>query len=318
VWAGPFAGGEATGSGFVRITGFVAAFVAFSAQGAQDVLITQTVDRSNSVYHRQGYAAIAPEVTESIGGVLSQAAVVADQINPLSVIFPDVEGTRDPGYILVRRGTTEARLPIAYSELVPIALFVDGRATALFTLHNPLPKDFERSAGFVRSDVGGRIALEFRGTRFENPLYSADLDRPLLGQNEPTLVIAANAGLRAFGLMTPANLQRNWSYINTDVGRTYTLALDHERAEISGGIVRYSWRVTDTGDRQNYEIMIANPLFNRAAVEQATGAARSRTTQAWQTLRSEVENLNRELARSPSTVPSNDALRQLIQQTSSI
>ena len=204
-------------------------------------LVTQRIDRSDSVYHATGEHVFQHELLKNIGGVLSQGTVgfVGSGRLPTVELVLDADG-KYPGYIAVNGASALSRYRIRFAELLPAALFVDSEGTSLYTLWSAdrLPATFSADAGFVETERGlGSVAIEFAGTRYEDALIFLDLCASCVAVPEDTLNAVIAESLAAAEVAS-----RTVSYINTDVGASFRLqARDTSRVAVVGTVSRYYW-----------------------------------------------------------------------------
>ena len=202
-----------------------------------------SVDRTGVAYHASGNDVFRPAVLRSIGGVLSQGSVEVGHDGPAPKVglALGLDGYY-PGYLLVSDGASSLRYRIGYDDLVPMALFVDGGGTSLYTLWEDerLPADFRREAGFATYEGGrGLVAIEFAETRFADALHFLDTCIgcvAFLDESTPPAGSARTAPIAETGST------RLSSYINADVGVPFE-AREARAGEmaVTGSIVRFHW-----------------------------------------------------------------------------
>ncbi len=215
------------------------------ADGEFDEIVLDSLDRTGSVYHPVGDDVLQRKVLQSIGGVLSQGGTVPvlRGQQPTSVEFMLGPDGAYPGYVGVSDGAWIGRYRIRYTDLVPMALFVDSGGTSLYTLweEDKLPANFPSEAGFARHARGpGFVALEFAGTRYADALRFLDTCVGCVRVPDDEQAAASNAG--AMFDAAASGGRRSSSYINTDVGSLFGLQdMDGDLVTVTGGIVRIHW-----------------------------------------------------------------------------
>ena len=217
--------------------------VDLGAEESGSEIVSRSVDRTGVAYHATRDDVFQPAVLQAIGGVLSQGSVGGGRNGqaPKVAFALGPDGTY-PGYVLVSDGAASARYRIRYDELVPMALFVDGGGTSLYTLWSAdrLPADFQREAGFAKYEGGpGFVAIEFAATRFADALFFLDTCAGCVALPDDDLESAINARTSSD---TETGSRRVSSYINADVGLRFKLEETKVGAyEVTGGIVRFRW-----------------------------------------------------------------------------
>ena len=221
------------------------------ARGTGRKIVSRSVDRTGVAYHASGNDVFQPIVLRNIGGVLSQGRVAAGPDGQVpKVRFLLGQDGAYPGYLLVSDGAASVRYRIGYEDLVPMALFVDGGGTSLYTLWgtDKLPTDFQREAGFA-SYRGGRgfVAIEFAATGFADALYFLDTCIGCMAFSDDSS--ATGNARTASG--TEAGSRERSSYINADVGvRFEAQETSAGTIEVTGGIIRFHWSAdAGTGKR---------------------------------------------------------------------
>lgn len=226
----------------------IAMFTAISTALAQHSgLVTRSVPR-DPMPHVVGHAVLSPQVVTTWGGVVGQADALMIQGEPvtdlrlrLALDESDDDGLR------VDFGGTSLVYPIQYSDLVPMALFVESGGTGLYTAFpsSQLDDDFDTRAGTIVLDSGDRIALEFAGTAFEAALYEVDhcidclVAAPERFQTLADSVEYEWQNIR--GWIIDANNRRESSYINTDFGSDVLVETNGNQLELTSTIARYDW-----------------------------------------------------------------------------
>ena len=237
--------------------------VDLGAEESGSEIVSRSVDRTGVAYHATGNDVFQPVVLQTIGGVLSQGSVGGgrDGRAPKVEFALGPDGAY-PGHVLVSDGAVDGRYRIAYDELVPMALFVDGGGTSLYTLwgDNRLPANFQREAGFAKYDVGhGFVAIEFAATRFADALYFVDTcDRCVAFPDDDSEASVRARMTGRFG--TEAGSERRRSYINADVGSTFEVEETGAGAiEVTGDIIRFYWSA-DAGAGQRVSVDTKRPI----------------------------------------------------------
>lgn len=194
-----------------------------------------------------GLRALARANLLRVRGVLSQTTELTFTGGEASVAIALTSSSEYPGYIAVRLNgsPTSYHYPIAYSDLVPMALFIDAGGTTLYTLPDPdapAASSFASDAGLVDHRLDGMVALELRGTRYADAMYFLDT---CIGCVEPAddditrLVDDLNAADPS-----PASadflemLRLSTTYINTDIGLSYQITTRDTRLRVNGTILR--------------------------------------------------------------------------------
>ncbi|MCY4662573.1 MAG: hypothetical protein OXF93_22595 [Acidobacteria bacterium] len=219
----------------------IAVLVTYSLHASEQygATVLRSVNRSGTFQLSQA-AVFSFDVLDAYGGVLSQTdTLFAETDGPGSYsVTIDLDTGEYPGYLTVNHGSMEGRYFIAYADLVPMALFVDSGATALYTLwgEGRLPNEFLTAGGFVAHRVRGHVAVEFDGTRYADALYFIDLCETCLSGRE----IAAGVSLEK-QLGKSAAGRSGSSYINTDVELPYHFDVVNGGVVLSGGVARFRW-----------------------------------------------------------------------------
>lgn len=220
----------------------------FHAAEQYSARIFRSVNRSPG-FHPSQAAVFQFDVLRARGGVLSQTShllTATGERAPFSVAL-DLDSGEYPGYVLVRHADTTVPYPIEYSDLVPMALFVDSDATSLYTLWDDaddrLPQDFLRQAGFVEHRIRGLVALEFHDTQYSDALYFLDLCLGCRGEQELVVGDDLTQALRE----SSGAAEDSSSYINTDVGLPFIFSADSGWADLNGRIGRFQWEVSSSG-----------------------------------------------------------------------
>ena len=202
--------------------------------------ILRSLNRSAS-FHLSQSAVFTFDLLQAVGGVLSQTNALLTDTGAAGTfsLTVDLDSGEYPGYITVRHIETRAPYSIAYSDLVPMALFVDSDATGLYTLWSEqrLPDRFLHNAGFVQHDIRGHVALEFDATRYSDALYFIDLCDECLGYQQIPVDVSLEKQLSKSAAGRPGS-----SYLNTDVTLPFGFSVVDGRADVSGGIARFRWR----------------------------------------------------------------------------
>lgn len=212
--------------------------LAYWAEAAQiESYITLSVDRTNSPYHRVG---ISGRLLRAIGGVQSQGVATVGLCEDDHIrLYFQLESGSYPGYLNARLCGTEAKVLLPYDELVPLVLFVDSGGTSLYTAFD-LDAEFMKNAGFVKHKEGGLVALELKGTRFEEAVSSIDFCEHCLSEDTDDELREA--------ISPRAETERGnidyeeGSYINTDLGIPHIVTVEEGEIAVSGGIARYHWK----------------------------------------------------------------------------
>ena len=204
--------------------------------------ILRSLNRS-ATFHPSQAGVFQFDVLEAIGGVLSQTnRLIAEtgESGPFS-ITADLENGQYPGYVTVHHMGTQTQYSIEYSDLVPMALFVDSGGTSLYTLwrDQDLPPSFLHEAGFMEHNIDGELALEFNDTRYANALYFVDLCEYCLDDQ----AIHVGVDLEK-DLWKSADGRGGSSYINTDVRLPFHFSVVAGSADLTGGIARFEWRTS--------------------------------------------------------------------------
>ena len=209
--------------------------------------ILHSLNRSAD-FHPSQAAVFQFDVLQAIGGVLSQTSrlLAATGERGTFSITLDLESGEYPGYVIVRHAETTVPYMIEYSDLVPMALFVDSGGASLYTLWNEdddrLPEDFQRVAGFVEHHVRGHVALEFNDTQYSDALYFIDRCRGCLGERD------LNVGDGLTQVLRESSGERTGSsYINTDVGMPFIFSVDTGWVDLDGRIGRFHWDTSSSG-----------------------------------------------------------------------
>ena len=159
-------------------------------------------------------------------GGLSQGSVAKDRDGQAPKV--ELALRRDgayAGHVLVSDGEATRRYRIRYDELVPMALFVDGGGTSLYTFWNAerLPPNFQREAGFAKYDVGqGFVAIEFAATRFADALHFLDTCGRCVAFPDDDSDASVRAR-RTGRFASEAGNERRGNYINADVDSTFEI-----------------------------------------------------------------------------------------------
>lgn len=163
-------------------------------------------------------------VLAAIRGVLAQASIEYPE-NKVALALGQGECSE-----CIRVSTLDKNVVyhIAYDDLVPMVLFVEGGGVSLYTIpsHGTSTLDyahFQIDAGFVSSSNEiGLIALEFKGTKYEQALQFLDLCNDLCVESSPPY---------------------DWaSYINHDAEQKYTFSFAATTLRINGGVFRTYWK----------------------------------------------------------------------------
>ena len=225
--------------------------VDLGAEESGSEIVSSSVDRTGVAYHATGNDVFQLAVLQTIGGVLSQGSVAGgrDGQAPKVEFALGLDGAY-PGHVLVSDGVARGRYRIRYDELVPMALFVDGGGTSLYTLWSAdsLPANFQREAGFGKYDGGpGFVAIEFAATRFADTLYFLDTCAACVAFPDDDSEAVVNERTSSDA---EAGSERLSSYINADVGSPFELEETSAGAiEVTGGISRFRWSA-EVGSRR--------------------------------------------------------------------
>lgn len=233
-------------------------------------LITASLNRSGSSYHKTGYQGVFNRsVLLNVGGVLSQANQLNDQSGkPIRVAIELMPSDTYSGSFVVRQAGTQGNYTIEYTDLVPMALFVDSGGTSLYTLwEDDLFPSFRRDAGFVKHSGDGYVALEFAGTRYADALYCADICQGCLGSPDANLASKIMENISKINLDMERDEIGRGSQINTDLALSFLINVRESRAIIEGGIVRLYWKFVGSS---NVEIKKAVPLVPPDGLSQQT------------------------------------------------
>ena len=228
-------------------------------------IVSGSVNRTGIAYHATGNDVFRPVVLQNIGGVLSQGSVAAgpDGQAPKVEFLLGPDGAY-PGYLLVSDGAARVRYRIGYDDLVPMALFVDGGGTSLYTLWgaDKLPANFQREAGFAKFKAGrGFVAIEFAATRYADALYFMDTCAGCVAFPD---VDPAESG-------TEAGSRRRSSYINADVGSQFEVKETGAGAiEVTGSIVRFHWSA-DAGTGKRVSVNRKQPVVRPGELQANVG-----------------------------------------------
>ena len=216
----------------------------FQATEQYPARILRSISRSSD-FHPSQASTFQFEMLQALGGVLSQTqALLADHggDGTFSVTL-DLDGGAYPGYVTVSHMETRTQYPIEYSDLVPMALFVDAGATSLYTLWNEgrLPEGFLLKAGFLAHHIRGHLALEFDGTRYADALYFIDRCNSCLGYRDMPVDVNLEKEL-----WKSAEGQSGSSYLNADLTLPFRFRVVDGRADLTGGIARFNWSTGST------------------------------------------------------------------------
>ena len=224
-------------------------------------VVSRSVDRTGVAYHAAGNDVFQPAVLQTIGGVLSQGSVAVDGDGraPKVELALGLDGTYR-GHVLVSDGAATGRYRIRYGDLVPMALFVDGGGTSLYTLWSAdrLPANFQREAGFAQYvDGPGFVAIEFVATRFADALYFLDTCAGCVAFPDDDSESALDTRSASDA---EAGSGRRSSYINSDVGSPFKLEETSVGAiEVTGPIVRFRWSA-DAGTGRRVSVDRKDPI----------------------------------------------------------
>ena len=239
--------------------------VGLGAEESGNEIVSGSVDRTGVAYHATGNDVFQPAVLQTIGGVLSQGSVATGRGGRAPKVEFALGPDGDyPGHVLVGDSAVTGRYRIAYDELVPMALFVDGGGTSLYTLwgDDRLPVNFQREAGFAKYDVGqGFVAIEFAATRFSDALYFLDTcDRCVAFPDDDSEASIKARMTGRFGTEAGSGRRRSYSYINADVGSTFEVEKTGAGAiEVNGDIIRFFWSA-DAGTGQHVSVDSRQPM----------------------------------------------------------
>ena len=242
------------------------------AGGSGSRIVSGSVDRTGSAYHATGNDVFRPVVLQNIGGVLSQGSVAAgrDGQAPKVEFALGLDGAY-PGYVLVSDGAARVRYRIGYDDLVPMALFVDGGGTSLYTLWgaDKLRADFQREAGFAKFEAGrGFVAIEFAATRFVDALYFLDTCIGCVAFPDDASGATGNARTVS---VTEAGNRRRSSYINADVGSQFKARGTGAGAiKVTGSIVRFHWSA-DAGTGKRVSVNRKQPIVRPGELQANVG-----------------------------------------------
>lgn len=182
----------------------------------------------------RGQAALSPRILNLVGGIVAQASL---QEGPLSVSVPrNSPAGSYPGHIMLGFENAMVAYPIAYADLVPMAMFVEGDSTILYTLHDTsTAPHFTSAAGLIDANGQGLIAFEFAGTTYHDALHHLDVCRSCVPQTD-----------RPF---------RSESHLNHDVGQEYAFHIGRDSSLVPHGrIVRTYWRLDDDETKSEQEL----------------------------------------------------------------
>ena len=206
--------------------------------------------RKSSEFHPRTIPQIyRHSVLAAIRGVLAQASIEYPE-SKVALAFEQGECSE---CIRVSTPDRNAVYRIAYDDLVPMVLFIEGGGISLYTIppqdtstHTLDYAHFQVDAGFVSSSNEiGLIALEFKGTKYEQALQFLDLCNALCVESSPP-----------YG---------GWaSYINHDAEQKYTFSFAATTLRINGGVFRTYWKDKGavTENRQDvvtWEVAISPP-----------------------------------------------------------
>ena len=251
--------------------------------------ILRSISRSAD-FHPVNAAVFQFDVLQAIGGVLSQTNRLVTDKGEYGVfsVSVNVEDGKYPGYITVHHMETHTPYSIDYTDLVPMALFVDSGGTSLYTVWDGLPQKFLSPAGFLAHHIDGELALEFSDTRYADALYFLDLCDECLAAQEISV-----ADDLATTLWKSSDRALGSSYINTDVRLPFRFTVVAGQGSIAGRIARFDWSTTKATstisarpvlpepERSAHSFLTAFPDFdqldalNSDAIEQAADAART-------------------------------------------
>ncbi len=221
----------------------VAGLVSFAQAWALDPLITRTTNHGS--YTAVGTATLDGKILRAIGGVHSQTyALIGSGGAPAPVRLALAKDGEDyAGALTVSVPDGTGLYQISYDDLVPMALFLDGGGTSLYTAWDRPERqgpDFRETAGFTKHERRGLVAIEFARSRFAESLYYADFCRVCLGRERPDVV-------RKLGGVTPEEAMKRQrdivddSYINSDLGLVFGILVRDGAVVVDGNIVRLSW-----------------------------------------------------------------------------
>ena len=196
-----------------------------------------------------------------IGGVISQAWDIVDAMgSPANVHVAISDDDEYPGYLSISIGESNHQYTISYTDLVPMAMFVDSQRTSLYTLWDDdvLPENYAQNAGLVDHVREGHIAFEFSNTRFERPLHYVDTCHGCVGEadsslrtrtnNEISQVSYSNLGLEDM-------IAIDGTYLNLDSEPEYSLHNSGTAFQLRGRIARY-YPKTEVNDDNTVSIFI--------------------------------------------------------------
>jgi hypothetical protein len=232
--------------GFRRLAATAAAVIAcltaLPSAWALDPHITRSVN--HGAYTAVGQATLGRDILLAIGGVHSQTHAL---LGPGGMHVPvtlklNMTGGDYAGSVNVSFQGETGQYRIDYDDLVPMALFIDGGGTSLYTLWAVPPEDpnFKQRAGFTRHEHTGLVAIEFARSRFRESLYYIDLCDVCLGRNRPDVIGKLGGSAVDLGKLNPEDYEAR-SYINTDAGLIFGLVQNGEAVSVDGNIVRLHW-----------------------------------------------------------------------------
>ena len=229
--------------------GVLSGDVDFDAEDPDSAILSRSLDRTGVPYHAAGNDVFQPEVLQSVGGVLSQGAAGGGRGDGAPLVqFAFGRDGGYPGFVFVSDRAAIGRYYLRYEDLVPMALFVDGGGTSLYTLWgaNRLPANFRRDAGFAKYEGGsGHVAIEFAGTWYADALYFLDICTGCTAAADDDSQAAVDVGS---AVAAQSSGERSSSYINTDVGSVFEVEkADRGRIKVRADISRFHWSTDSSG-----------------------------------------------------------------------
>lgn len=194
----------------------------FRPTSAHQMIRHTNTQRNAGKLNGRGRTIFDPNIRNSMGGVIAQASIEYPQDAEIPILYQWEH--RDRIRVRVLGKTFVYR--ISYDDVVPMALFIEGGGTALYTAFTPDDPEFQAKAGFVSPTEikEGLIALEFGGTKYEKALQFID-----------SCVVLCHEQI-------PPDSSEWESYINHDVGQRYSLSLAKDVLSVAGSVLRTYWK----------------------------------------------------------------------------
>ena len=185
---------------------------------------------------------------KSIGGVQSQASDLVARSGGKAPILLKIDKAHDDytGELVVTTPDGAGRYHLDYDDLVPMALFIDGGGTSLYTFwdeEDGVASDFRSKAGFTKHEHEGLVAIEFARTRFAASLFYADFCKICLGRVRPDLVTKMGGRSTPDGLPIIDEHTEDGSYLNTDYQLVFGITSADDRMSIDGNVARVYWTI---------------------------------------------------------------------------